>query len=331
MIRPEELASERPHGPWNCRGCDVWDTICAAAAGDVSELRRLLKRDPNLYRSAYWYTHPIHFAVREGHREAVQVLLEAGADPAAVEFFGEDLITLARDRGHEPVARFLEDACAERSRARPADTDHEIHGAAAAGDEKRVRALLDAAPELVHMRDRAGGTPLHRAVAASQREVIELLLDRGADIHAVHGQGPGSVSGYAAGGFQPIDLALWTGPFWGVRGDVETARLLLERGAAHDLTIAAALGEFDRVRDLLDLDPGRIAESRPSGKRSTFFRRRVRASADRRVAAGAWSSSELAGRRLRAPGSGPARCRSGRQPRGSGALAGAWGRSQQLH
>jgi ankyrin repeat protein len=105
-------------------------------------------------------------------------------------------------------------------------------------------------------------------VAASAREVVALLLDRGADIHAVHGPGPASESGYAAADFQPIDLALWNGPFWGVRGDVETARLLLERGAAHDLVIAAALGDAERVQGLLDADPGRIAEARPSGKRA---------------------------------------------------------------
>ena len=55
-----------------------------------------------------------------------------------------------------------------------------------------------------------------------------LLLDRGADIHALHGAGPGDDAGYAAVDFQPIDLAL----FWHGRGDVDTARLLLARGAA---------------------------------------------------------------------------------------------------
>src|SRR2546428_13334069 len=83
MIKPPELASDAPFGSWSCRGCDVWDAICAAVAGDAEALRRLLERDPNLYRAGYWYTQPIHFAVREGHLEAVRVLLEAGAGPGA--------------------------------------------------------------------------------------------------------------------------------------------------------------------------------------------------------------------------------------------------------
>ena len=270
MIKPDVLGSELPYGPWGCRGCDVWDVICAAANGDAAGLRRLLARDPNLYRAEYWYTPPLHFAVREGHLEAVRVLLEAGADPAAVRRGGEDPVTVARDRGHDAVTQLLEEACARRGRAAAADgqTDHEVHVAAAEGDVARVRALLDADPQLVHRRDREGGTPLHRAVAASAREVVALLLDRGADLHALHGAGPGSERGYAAADFQPIDLALWTSPFWGVRGDFETARLLIARGAANDLVIAAALGDLDRVRGLLDEDSRRVGAARPCGKRA---------------------------------------------------------------
>ena len=270
MIKPEELSSERPHGPWNCRGCDIWEVICAATAGDADEIRRLLERDPNLYRAAYWYTQPIHFAVREGHADAVQALLDAGADPTLTGMSGEDLLTIARDRGHHEVVQLLEEACSRRGLNGSVETpdDHAIHRAAAAGDRDQVSTLLDADPQLVHRRDRAGGTPLHQAVAASEGEVVALLLERGADIHAVHASGPGSESGYAAAGFQPIDLAFWTGPFWGVRGDLEIARLLLNRGADHDLVIAAALGEIDQARAMLDQDPLCVDMARPCGKRA---------------------------------------------------------------
>lgn len=268
MIKPDELGSALPYGPWSCRGCDVWDAMCAAASGDAAALRRLLERDPNLYRAEYCYTQPLRLAVREGHLEAARVLLEAGAEASAAGLGGDDLVTVARDRDHQAVARLLEDFRARRGSALPAAADHPIHDAAAGGDVERVRALLDAEPELVHRRDRAGGTPLHRAVAASARGAVALLLDRGADVHALHGSGPGSERGYAAADFQPIDLALWSGPWWNVRGDLETARLLVERGAAQDLVIAAALGDLGRVRSFLDEDPERVAEARPCGKRA---------------------------------------------------------------
>ncbi len=259
MIKPDELGSERPYGSWASRGCDVWDAICACIAGDVAALQRVLERDPNVAL----YNQPIHFAAREGHLEAVRRLLDAGADPDA-EFNGDAPSTVARDRGHEQVARLLEGA--RSGRTRPADADHAIHIAVADGDLVRVRELLDADPQLIHLSDRSGGTPLHRAVAASERDVIALLLDRGADIHALHGNGPRSERGYAPVDFQAVDLALWNDPFWDVRGDIDTARLLLSRGATHDLVIAAALGDLERVQGCLDEDPARISEARPSGK-----------------------------------------------------------------
>jgi len=258
MIKLEEFESDRPYGPWLSRGCDVWDAICAAVNGDAGVLGRLLERDPKLSK----YDQPLYFAVREGHLDATRVLLDAGADG------DEGLLTIAQDRGHESVVRLLEETRARCGRIKPAEADHPIHVAAASGDVGRVQALLDAEPQLVHLSDRAGGTPLHRAVAASARKVVKLLLDRGADLHSLHGAGPGSERGYAAVDLEPIDLALWNGPFWGVRGDIETARLLLERGATYDLVIASALGDFDRVQAFLNEDPSRISEARPCGKRA---------------------------------------------------------------
>jgi ankyrin repeat protein len=122
--------------------------------------------------------------------------------------------------------------------------------------------------------------------------VIALLIDRGADVHAVHGAGLGSRCGYAPENLQPIDLAIWGGPrllrpslprmafawsrWWLAKRrpssshrpyDVDSARLLIARGAAHDLPNAAALGDLDRVTAILDADPSRIHETRPNGRR----------------------------------------------------------------
>ena len=248
MIKLEEFESDLPYGPWASRGCDVWDAICAAVSGDAPALRRLLQRDPRLSK----YDQPLYFAVREGHLDAVKLFLEAGADS------GEELLMVARDRNHDTVAQLLDEARHSRGRVKPAELDHPIHVAAAAGDLATLRALLDAEPHLVHLSDRAGGTPLHRAVAASARDAVKLLHDRGADLHALHGAGSGSERGYAAVDLQPIDLALWNGPFWGVRGDIETARLLLELGATYDLVIASALGDLERVEALLAENAHRI-------------------------------------------------------------------------
>jgi ankyrin repeat protein len=177
MIRPPDLESDE--------GRDIWGTIIAAAAGDTPTLQRLLERDPSLSQAEYWYTQPIHFAVRGGHLDAVQILLEFGADPEWNGYHDGSLIEMARDRRQERIAQLLEEARTRRGRVGPV-ADHPIHEAAQADDIERARKLLDDDPALLERGDGAGGSPLHRAVLGSARRVIEHLLDRGANIHAVH-------------------------------------------------------------------------------------------------------------------------------------------------
>ena len=49
--------------------------------------------------------------------------------------------------------------------------------------------------------------------------------------------------------------------------DLQSARLLISRGASYDLPTAAALGDIDRVTAILDDNPARISETRPNGRR----------------------------------------------------------------
>jgi hypothetical protein len=88
MIKPVEL--EAGDG-----GRETWDTIVAASEGDVVTLRRLLERSPRLVHAGYWYTPAVHFAVREGHADAVQLLLDAGADPESNGLNDRTLIEMA--------------------------------------------------------------------------------------------------------------------------------------------------------------------------------------------------------------------------------------------
>ncbi len=241
--------------------------------------------------------HELAGAVRAGRIDDVRRLIKDGAQPDRMNIYGDTLIDIARDRGHEEVAVFLDDACvrARRVVVSPTHTDHPIHVAAESGDLPSVRDLLDADASLVRRADRAGGTALHRAVIGRARDVVTLLLDRGADIHAIHGEGLGTRAGYAPENLQPIDLAIWGGPrtvpasrWLQLRGcwnsfvwrlthgrhtaiqirpcDVPMARLLIARGATYDVPIAAALGDIDQVTTIIDADPSRLRETRPNSR-----------------------------------------------------------------
>jgi uncharacterized protein len=247
MIKPVELESPEQN--------DIWNTLTAAAVGDVLALQRLLKRNPRLARAEYWYAPALHFAAREGHAEAVRVLLDASADPERNGLNDRNLIEMTRERGHEHVARMLERARDQRGRIVAQTTDHPIHRAAALGDADTVRSLLDADASAIDRGHRRGLTPLHLAVLGGSQRVVSLLLDRGANIHATG----------AGQDLQAIDFAIW-GP-GDHSGDPDITQQLLSRGATYDVTVAAALGDLDGVRRMLDNAPSRISETRPSGRR----------------------------------------------------------------
>jgi ankyrin repeat protein len=258
LIRPSDAELSVS---WGCSGADIWETICAAIVGDVARIRELLAHQPNLVRAEYWYTQPLHFAVREGHEAAVELLLAAGADPTFVRYGGEELVTVARDRGHEAVALRLEVARAARFGG--ALQDHEIHTAARAADLGRVRALVEADPALVRLCDRCGSTALHHAVSGSSLEVVAYLLDKGADVGALSGSG----GTYHASGYSPLDLALGLGSFYRPKYDWAMVGYLLARGADYSITVAAARGDKARVLRLLEEEPQRVNEAQPSGRR----------------------------------------------------------------
>ena len=145
----------------------------------------------------------------------------------------------------------LERARDQRGRVVAQKTDHPIHRAANLGDVDAVRACLDADASIIDRGHSRGLTPLQLAVVGGSREVVTLLLDRGANIHA---SGGGKDR-------QATDLAS------GEASNPERARLLISRGATYDVTVAAALGDLDDVKRMLDNAPSRIQEARPCGRR----------------------------------------------------------------
>ena len=124
----------------------------------------------------------MHFAAREGHVDAVRLLLDAGADPEENGLNDRTLIEMARERGHEAIAQMLErarDRPDKSSRSRPIIPFTARRARRRQGRPRAARC----GPQPRGSRPIPGGTPLHRAVLGGQIAVT-LLLDRGADIHA---------------------------------------------------------------------------------------------------------------------------------------------------
>jgi ankyrin repeat protein len=158
------------------------------------------------------FTDALVEAVRQGHSDAVAILLAAGADPDAAGPDGRSarrqaltmgiapIGLLGRSRG-DPADRLLEaiaigdvEAARSLTRAVPglvdrlAPADHEaLVEAAERGKVSSVRLMLELGfPIDAHreITDSDGATALHAAAWAGSAETVALLLDHGADLHA---------------------------------------------------------------------------------------------------------------------------------------------------
>ena len=263
LLRPPELAAGTRDWTGQWRGEDVWEVLVAARDGDLPTLRRLLERDPTLAKAEFWYAPPLHFAVREGHLDAVRLLLAHGADLFGRSLYGQETLRqVALDRGHVAVANHLREEL--RQRAASDGTTHPLHEAVAEGETAAVERMLNADRSLVNRGDALGRRPLHYAVEAGNGDMIDLLVRRGADVDARGFSSDDRLGGY---GFRPIALALWHHLYWRQRNDYASASRLLAHGADYSIVIAAALGDEGRVRELLRGDPTLANAEEPGGKR----------------------------------------------------------------
>jgi uncharacterized protein len=252
MVKPESLKSE-DYQPWSRgRGIDVWAMICASISGDIETIKTLVARDPNLINCEYEYFTPIRFAVRENQRQVVDFLLEKGVNPAYES--GDSLVTIARDREYDELAAYLESILKDRYHIIPEGKS--IAAAIRAFDIRRVKELIEKQPGLVHAADERGNQPIHWAVLTRQLDLIDYLLEHGANINAMRPDGA-----------KPLDLTngdyhyrSWYRdlPANAIRKHEVVIGYLMARGAYCDISVAAKMGYYDRVKELLEKDPALV-------------------------------------------------------------------------
>lgn len=249
MVQPGALRWETFHAWSNGRGVDVWKMLCASIVGDLDTIQTLTAQDPRLLNCSYQYFTPIRFAVRENQRAVVEFLLSKGVNPA--QEAGASLPALARERGYEELALFLESKLEAQYHITPEAAA--VVAAIKSYDKAAVQALLEQRPQLVHAADGAGNQPIHWAVLTRQIDLVDYLLQHGADINAMRPDGA-----------RPLDLTNGDYNYRSWYRDLPATALrkhevligyLLARGAYCDISVAAKTGYLERVRELLDEDP----------------------------------------------------------------------------
>lgn len=225
-----------------------WALICAAIRDDVQTIRNHLREDANCARLEFWYTPPIHFAVREGNLDATRLLWEAYPYDEVT-----NLISMADDRGHTDVAGYLRTSIGTASR----DTNLKLHRAVEAGNQEEIEGILAEVPDISVHRDEEGRSALHVAVIRDNRDAVAALLTSGIEIDAADHLG-----------FRAVHYACWTNQYWTLTdGDGELLRMLLDRGAADTPTLAAVRGDLHALRAFVAADPAAVNDGDTLQKR----------------------------------------------------------------
>jgi ankyrin repeat protein len=184
----------------------------AAKAGDLDTIRGILARDSSLIRGSNETGDTVlHQAAMGGQLRALNLLLDAGADPDAVRADGRRPIHCALDFRRYSALRA--GAMAGTLLARGAR--YNIYLAAALGDMFTVREELARDRDLANFEETSHQYPISAATNREDIQMVRLLLD--------HGANP-SLPEHGA----PLGEALWTAVY---RGYTEIAKLLLEHGA----------------------------------------------------------------------------------------------------
>ncbi len=245
MTQPEAMKTNSyvsySGGAEKVNGHDAWALFKACAAGDGLKVKGLLAKDQRLVSAWFSYQLPIHLAVRAGHTEIVKLLLEQGAEPVNA---WEQLLLAARERRHRQIEDVLLREMSKRFNYSP-DFD-ELKAAIVARDSRKIGAVLRRQPNLAQASDAHGNNALHWSVFTRQLPLIERFAALGTSIDAKRSDG-----------FTPVLLAVNGGDNQyraardrshpSIRSMSVIVGYLLARGAKYTISVAAAVGDQERI------------------------------------------------------------------------------------
>lgn len=258
MTQPEAMKTKNyVYGVEPLDGNNAWTLFQACAHGDLDKVEELLNRDERLVNAQYWYQFPIHLAVYAGHQKVVALLLKRGADPGQSRFTynsWDKLQKVAQERGYAPIESMLQRAMQKRFRY---DPDFEsLKQAIISRDVRMVGSVLRRKPQLIFAGDALGNNAVHWSVITRQRALIERFAELGTPINALR-----------ADGQSPLLLAVnGAHDYWyreargrahpSLRNTSVLVGSLLACSAEYTISVAASIGDQERVDQLLKKDPG---------------------------------------------------------------------------
>jgi ankyrin repeat protein len=257
MTQPQGMKTAHyGYGVDTLNGYDAWALFEACAVGDVQKATALLGKDQRLVNAQFWYQFPIHMAVRAGHAEIVELMLDRGADPGQSRFTynsWDKLLLCAQERGHRKVELLLRRAMQKRFSYAP-DFDL-LKDAIIARDLRRIGAVLRRDPNLARKSDALGNNALHWSVITRQLHLIDRFVELGTPIDAERADGQTPVLLAVNGATDYWFRATRGRAHPSLRNASVLVGSLLAHGASYTISVAAAVGDQERVEQLLRKDP----------------------------------------------------------------------------
>jgi ankyrin repeat protein len=257
LTQPETMkAGKGVYGVEMLNGNEVWALFEASALGNKSKVKTLLAKDRRLANAQIGYRLPIHLAVYAGHSEIVQLLLDQGADPGQSVYTynsWDKLLACAAERGDRRIESLLRRAMHKRFRYTP---DFEpLKAAIVARNPRKVGVVLRRNQDLARASDALGNNPLHWSVITRQLGLIDYFVQHGTPIDArrADGQTPVLLAVNGATDYWYRDTRGRSHP--SLRNASVLVGSLLAHGAAYTISVAAAVGDQERVEQLLADDP----------------------------------------------------------------------------
>lgn len=257
MSQPESMKTPcYSYGVDVLNGDDAWELFVACAVGDRETVEALLAHDPRLVNAQFWYQFPIHRAVACGNTELVELLLDKGANPGLSRFTYDSwdkLLRTANERNFLHVTTILEQAMAERF-AYHVDF-HLLKDAIVSRDWNRVESVLQNQPFLVNHADTLGNNPLHWCVITRQPTWLRRFAKLGTQVKSLRADGhsPALLAASHAQDYWYRETRGRRHP--SLRNSWVMVGQLLELGAEYELSVAAAIGDLERVNGLLASTP----------------------------------------------------------------------------
>ena len=239
----------------------VADLCEAAASGDVSRIKQILGEQPdlvNVHMAENNEHRAIHYAVMNGHIDAVRVLMEAGADHNSGIYPHRDAtgaFTMARERGLDDIVHVIREEDEKRKLAACknitiTEENDALFEAVREGRDEAALDVLDRRPDLLDACHRDGGSVIHAAASHGRYRLVSELLDRGADISHLTPEGQSPLDGAVLnvrGRNRPLN-----------EGCLICAGILLQAGCEQSIESAVSLGDFEFVRAFAKAHPERF-------------------------------------------------------------------------